>query len=152
MDKNKNKNKRKRSKKTSTSSSSSTSTQKVHSSTITELSSRYYTLIPHEFGFKVPPPINSEELLKEEMKLIEALSEIEVASRLLATDKNSKINKHPIDKHFDLLKCSMKSISSSTDEYKMLVNYVKLVESWHNLSMFCANEEPTFVQDITNLA
>jgi len=127
-----NKSKKSKKKRTRSSSSSSSSSQKVHSLTITELSSRYYTLIPHEFGFSVPPPINSEKALNKEMKLIEALSEIEVASRLLAKDKKNKkngIDKHPIDKHFDLLKCSMESISTSCDEFKMLANYVKLTHA-----------------------
>merc|ERR1712129_315616 len=63
---------------------SNKSSYKVNRYALTQLSSTYYTLIPHEFGYRIPPPINSEILLKKEMKLIEALSEIEVASRLLS--------------------------------------------------------------------
>ena len=126
-EKKKNKNKR------ASRSSSSASSRKVSSSAINELSSRYYTLIPHEFGFKLPDPINNEKLLNKEMKLIESLSEIEVASRLLSKNKNSKIEQHPIDKHFDLLKCSMESISSSDSEFKILEKFVSLTHaSTHN--------------------
>merc|ERR1719245_1533090 len=77
---------------------SNKSSYKVNRYALTQLSSTYYTLIPHEFGYRIPPPINSEILLKKEMKLIEALSEIEVASRLLSKDKNGKkeIRENPI--------------------------------------------------------
>ncbi len=37
---------------------------------IAHLSSRYYTLIPHEFGRQRPPLINNRKLLNKEMKLV----------------------------------------------------------------------------------
>eukprot|EP01084_Bolivina_argentea_P299138 515620_1 len=108
---------------------SSKSKRTVYSEGITDLSSAYYTLIPHEFGFKKPPLIDSEQRLNKEMKLIEALSEIEVASRLLAGDKKNKMEKHPLDKHFDLLKCEMESIPARDKEFKMLQKYVALTHA-----------------------
>jgi len=38
--------------------------------TLTDLSSEYYTLIPHDFGFKVPPAIKTSEMLEAEEELL----------------------------------------------------------------------------------
>jgi len=37
---------------------------------IMDLSSQFYTLIPHNFGMKVPPPINTPEMLEAEQELL----------------------------------------------------------------------------------
>ncbi|CAJ1401355.1 unnamed protein product [Effrenium voratum] len=37
---------------------------------LVDLSSEYYTLIPHDFGFKVPPVINTKEMLEAEEELL----------------------------------------------------------------------------------
>merc|ERR1711959_652636 len=37
---------------------------------LNSLSSEYYTLIPHDFGFKVPPEINTQEMLEAEQELL----------------------------------------------------------------------------------
>eukprot|EP00434_Breviolum_minutum_P001435 symbB.v1.2.001263.t1/scaffold65.1/size366479/10 len=37
---------------------------------VLDLSSEYYTLIPHDFGFKVPPVINTKEMVEAEEELL----------------------------------------------------------------------------------
>ena len=109
---------------------SAKSMRKVHSNALRDLSSKYYTLIPHEFGFSVPPPINTEKMLNQEMKLIEALSEIEVASRLLKGDQEKgREELHPCDKHYRLLKSDIQAVDKAGDEFKMLADYVKLTHA-----------------------
>eukprot|EP01006_Ploeotia_vitrea_P052453 TRINITY_DN67689_c12_g5_i1.p1 TRINITY_DN67689_c12_g5~~TRINITY_DN67689_c12_g5_i1.p1 ORF type:complete len:572 (-),score=151.96 TRINITY_DN67689_c12_g5_i1:109-1617(-) len=44
--------------------------KKQNRSAINELSSRYYTLIPHTFGRKVPPAIATKEMLNEQVELL----------------------------------------------------------------------------------
>lgn len=37
---------------------------------INELSSKFYTVIPHDFGRNVPPPINTIEKLRQRMDML----------------------------------------------------------------------------------
>ena len=37
---------------------------------LTELTSRFYTLIPHDFGRQRPPVINNLELVREKMDML----------------------------------------------------------------------------------
>jgi len=37
---------------------------------LSELSSRFYTIIPHDFGRRVPPVINDEETLRKKFDML----------------------------------------------------------------------------------
>lgn len=69
---------------------------------LAQLSSKFYTLIPHSFGMiatnfiimrkgthtlflgrTVPPVINNNEKLKQKMRMLEALADIEIATKLM---------------------------------------------------------------------
>lgn len=54
------------------------------SGALADLTSRYYTLIPHIFGRAAPPVINTVGRLKREAELIESLGEMEIASEIIA--------------------------------------------------------------------
>eukprot|EP01084_Bolivina_argentea_P316272 548167_1 len=111
--------------------------QKKKSNNLKQLSLSYYELIPHEFGFRIPPSINTEKLLHKETLLIQLLSDIEVAIRL--TENNFAMS---VEQHFELLKCDMESINKSSVEFKMLNDYMKLTHAeTHNrykLEIECA--------------
>ncbi|CAE7416412.1 PARP2 [Symbiodinium natans] len=47
-----------------------TALAKKNDKQLTDLSSEYYTLIPHDFGFKVPPAIKTREMLEAEEELL----------------------------------------------------------------------------------
>merc|ERR1712003_187296 len=61
---------------------------------LNDLSSDFFTVIPHDFGFQNLSNfiINTEERLKEKITMIEALADIEVAHRMLDTGKAANIN------------------------------------------------------------
>lgn len=61
---------------------------RTQSETLAYLTSRYYTLIPHIFGRATPPVINTVDRLKREAELIESLSEMEIASDIIASVPN----------------------------------------------------------------
>lgn len=46
------------------------SAKKRDQTKLDNLSSQYYTLIPHDFGFKVPPAISTKEMLESEAELL----------------------------------------------------------------------------------
>ena len=51
---------------------------------LADLSSRYYTIIPHVFGRKQPPVINNVPHLKREAELIQSLGEMEIAAEIIS--------------------------------------------------------------------
>jgi len=52
---------------------------KSSSSTLSKLTSQFYTRIPHDFGMTRPPVISSLEAVKEEYELLESLRQITIA-------------------------------------------------------------------------
>ena len=87
-------------------------------------SNRFYTLIPHDFGMQKPPLLDNEDIIKMKTSMLDSLMEIEVAYSLLKTTDDDK-GKDPIDAHFEKLKTKMEVLSKDTDEFKMLVEYVR---------------------------
>ena len=66
-----------------------------------DLSSQYYSIIPHDFGRNRPTPINSEAQLKAEMDLVETLGNMQISNAILkdtAFPKDQQGNIiHPLD-------------------------------------------------------
>jgi poly [ADP-ribose] polymerase len=76
-----------------------------------ELSSQFYSIIPHtsdgDRGTRtVLPPINTAKMLKDKIEMIEALGEIELASRVIDT-KAAVFDMHPIDARYAQLKTKL---------------------------------------------
>ena len=100
------------------------SRKKRRQKNLTNLSSAYYTMVPHVFGMKTPPTINTKKMLSKELKLVESLLEIEIATRLLKGENKDNIE-HPIDRHYNSLKCELNTMNKTDKMYKNIVKYVK---------------------------
>src|SRR5439155_9602433 len=78
---------------------------------INDLSSRFYTLIPHAFGRRVPPPINTLELLQKKFDMLNVLNDIEIALGLEKKDdkeeKETELLPHPADQNYQKLKADL---------------------------------------------
>ncbi|XP_045663210.1 protein mono-ADP-ribosyltransferase PARP3 isoform X3 [Ursus americanus] len=87
-----------------------------------ELSSRFYTVIPHNFGRNRPPPINSPELLQAKKDMLLVLADIELAQTLQASPEEEKVEEapHPLDRDYQLLKCQLQLLDPEAAEYKGL--------------------------------
>ena len=93
------------------------------------LSSDFYTLIPHDFGRKLPPAIDSLDEVKLKIDLLEVLADIEISQKLQAEKKKNaktrggtKLNS--LDVQYNLLSIRMDPLSESTDEFKIIEKYV----------------------------
>jgi poly [ADP-ribose] polymerase len=64
---------------------------------------RFYTLIPHDFGLKKPPLLDSEEIIKTKTQMVDNLLEIEVAYSLLQDEQTGD----PIDTNYHKLKTDL---------------------------------------------
>ncbi len=96
---------------------------------INDLSSRFYTLIPHAFGRKVPPPINTIELLHKKVEMLNVLNDIEIA--LGMEKKESKVAQqedlrpHPADENYAKLKADLAWVDPSTREFEIVKTYME---------------------------
>ncbi|VDN40316.1 unnamed protein product [Dibothriocephalus latus] len=60
-------------------------------------STHFYTLIPHDFGLKAPPLLDSLDVIKTKSRMLEDLLEMEVAYSLMKTDDRDV---NPLDDHY----------------------------------------------------
>ncbi|KAK2860775.1 hypothetical protein Q7C36_004941 [Tachysurus vachellii] len=88
-----------------------------------EACNEFYTRIPHDFGLRPPPIIRSDEELMEKTALLEALSDIEIAVRMVQSGSVSDEN--PLDKNYRSLKCLLQPLESHTPEYQVIVRYLQ---------------------------
>ncbi|KAM7040859.1 protein mono-ADP-ribosyltransferase PARP3-like [Acridotheres tristis] len=72
-----------------------------------ELSSRFYTIVPHNFGWARPPTINSPELLRAKKDMLLVLANIELAQSLqtqkMKEEEEEKEVAHPQDQDKSLV-------------------------------------------------
>uniref|UniRef100_A0A8C4HIV1 Poly [ADP-ribose] polymerase n=1 Tax=Dicentrarchus labrax TaxID=13489 RepID=A0A8C4HIV1_DICLA len=97
-------------------------------SQILDLSNRFYTLIPHDFGMKKPPLTQilypTEQYAPAKVQMLDNLLDIEVAYSLLrggAQDNESD----PIDINYEKLKTKIEVVDKTTREAEIIMQYVK---------------------------
>lgn len=97
---------------------------------ITELSSRFYTLIPHAFGRRVPPPIDSHDLLQKKFDMLNVLGDIEIAlgmqNKASDNGKEEDLLPHPADENYKKLKADLEWVDPSTKEFAFIKKYMEM--------------------------
>ncbi|XP_046383121.1 poly [ADP-ribose] polymerase [Ischnura elegans] len=89
-----------------------------------DASNRFYTLIPHDFGMENPPLLNSEELIKSKIEMLESLMEIEIAYNLMKSYDGDS-SKHPVEHHYEKLKTDIEVVDKESEMFGILQKYVK---------------------------
>eukprot|EP00271_Cylindrocystis_brebissonii_P016170 TRINITY_DN3942_c0_g1_i1.p1 TRINITY_DN3942_c0_g1~~TRINITY_DN3942_c0_g1_i1.p1 ORF type:complete len:968 (-),score=323.57 TRINITY_DN3942_c0_g1_i1:521-3424(-) len=96
---------------------------------LSQLSSDFFTVIPHDFGFKKMREfiIRDKQTLKKKLEMVEALAEIEVAAKVMKGPKADadKEPVHPADEHYERLQCQMEPLEEGSEEMKMVKAYLK---------------------------
>ncbi|XP_048756021.2 protein mono-ADP-ribosyltransferase PARP3-like [Ostrea edulis] len=96
---------------------------------MTELSSKFYTVIPHDFGRKVPPLIDTQDIIRRKYDILLVLSDIEIAQSLEKEEEKfvAGLTKlpHPLDVKYELLKCDLKLVDPKSKEFKVLETYAR---------------------------
>jgi len=107
-------------------------------SVLSDLTSEFYTIIPHDFGRTRPPVINTKVLLKKKIEMVESLADIEIATTILKNQK-VEITENPIDTNYKSLHCNLAPLNDKSDEYNMIEMYVKnthgKTHSWYDLEI-----------------
>ncbi|WMV43070.1 hypothetical protein MTR67_036455 [Solanum verrucosum] len=90
-----------------------------------DLSSQFYTVIPHDFGFKKMREfvIDTPQKLKHKIEMVEALAEIEVATKLL--EDNTDIQEDPLYYQYEQLRCKLVPVEVGSQEFLMIESYMK---------------------------
>ncbi|XP_012711257.2 poly [ADP-ribose] polymerase 2 [Fundulus heteroclitus] len=87
-----------------------------------EACNQFYTRIPHDFGLKTPPMINTEEDLKKEIALLEALSDIQIAVKMAQSNAGS--DEHPLDRQYRSMQCQLQHLEPSSNDFKVIEKYL----------------------------
>lgn len=88
-----------------------------------KLSSDFYTVIPHDFGFQKMRNfiIDTQPKLKRKLEMVEALGEIEVATKLL--ESGGEDEDDPVYTHYEKLNCSLEPLEHNSEEFGWIKEY-----------------------------
>ncbi|KAK3542329.1 hypothetical protein QTP86_022480 [Hemibagrus guttatus] len=97
---------------------------KASEALILDLSNRFYTLIPHDFGMKKPPLLNNLDYIQAKVQMLDNLLDIEVAYSLLRGGAEDN-KKDPIDINYEKLRTKIEVVDKSSEEAQIIQQYVK---------------------------
>ncbi len=110
-----------------------------------ELSSRFYSALPHDFGRRRPPVINSLDMLQQAFDKCNILLDIEKANQLMESAEQKEVNSekkvlpHPTDAQYNSLGADLTLVDRNSTEYKRVLDafnttgensYMNLVNLW----------------------
>uniref|UniRef100_A0A6J0V640 Poly [ADP-ribose] polymerase n=1 Tax=Pogona vitticeps TaxID=103695 RepID=A0A6J0V640_9SAUR len=82
----------------------------------------FYTRIPHDFGLKTPPLINTDQALREKTQLLEALSEIRIGIKAVQSEQLDQ--EHPLDRSYRGLGCEIQPLEKDSPDFQVLERYL----------------------------
>ncbi|XP_044137189.1 poly [ADP-ribose] polymerase 2-like [Bufo gargarizans] len=124
---------------------------------LVEACNEFYTRIPHDFGLKTPPLIRTVQELVLKVRLLEALSDIQIAVKLASLDLRS--HEHPVDRQYRQLHCNLEPLDKKSSEFQLIERYLQSTHGpTHNdytmtlLNVFCVQKETEdrFREDLPN--
>eukprot|EP00005_Dracoamoeba_jomungandri_P005506 CAMPEP_0174260434 /NCGR_PEP_ID=MMETSP0439-20130205/9708_1 /TAXON_ID=0 /ORGANISM="Stereomyxa ramosa, Strain Chinc5" /LENGTH=570 /DNA_ID=CAMNT_0015344681 /DNA_START=41 /DNA_END=1750 /DNA_ORIENTATION=+ len=103
---------------------------------LVDLTSRFYTEIPHAFGRRKPPVIRDMEHLQQKKDMLNVLGDIEIAQELekLAKEgeKGSGEVPHIMDINYGQLKADVTPLDKNSDTYQILERYLEATKGGYN--------------------
>ncbi|XP_059184953.1 protein mono-ADP-ribosyltransferase PARP3 [Centropristis striata] len=104
--------------------------KKSKHSRLEELSSKFFTTIPHNFGRSRPPVIDNAEIVEKKKEMLMVLADIEVAQTLKSETEKAQEEMietvpHPLDQDYTSLKCRLSLMDKGTETFKIIEKYLK---------------------------
>ncbi|KNC84415.1 hypothetical protein SARC_03377 [Sphaeroforma arctica JP610] len=100
---------------------------------LAELSSLFYTTIPHSFGRSRPPVIDTAVKLQERFDMCDILSDMyetqQNMDKISVNQPTKKIVPHPADQHYLSLKADLKPLDSNSNVYRAIQKYFDVTKS-----------------------
>ncbi|KAF8949348.1 Poly [ADP-ribose] polymerase 2 [Haplosporangium gracile] len=93
-----------------------------------ELSSDFYTVIPHSFGMKAPPVINTAPMVKTKLEMLEALGEIEIAQKLIKDNKKLEeaLAVNLLDQQYASLRLNkLEPMDKESERFKLIEQFAR---------------------------
>ncbi|XP_034022506.1 protein mono-ADP-ribosyltransferase PARP3 [Thalassophryne amazonica] len=102
--------------------------QKGGRARLEELSSKFFTTIPHNFGRNRPPTIDNADIVEKKKEMLMVLADIELAQTLKtetekAQEKMVETVPHPSDQDYVSLKCKLILMDKRSDMFKIIETY-----------------------------
>ncbi|MGH0181317.1 UNVERIFIED_CONTAM: hypothetical protein FKN15_006651 [Acipenser sinensis] len=103
--------------------------KRTSKSKLEELSSKFFTIIPHNFGRMRPPVIDTLEIIAAKKEMLLVLADIELVQSLQAEKDKVKVEEieavpHPLDQNYLLLKCNLSLMAKASKTYKVIQKYL----------------------------
>lgn len=108
---------------------------------LADLSSKFYTYIPHNFSMKHMSNfiINTLEKLKEKLDLIQNLVDINIAKNIVAERRKKqpqkKLATNPLDEKYEALNCQLEVLDSKSEERKIVEKYLENTKEGRKLKL-----------------
>ncbi|CAH1797246.1 unnamed protein product [Owenia fusiformis] len=109
----------------------------VHSELVA-LTSKFYTLIPHDFGRQRPPIITTMEVVRAKMDMLLVLADIELAQAMQKDKKKAPKKKaestkpHPLDEKYEMLNTNLTLLNKKSEEFKIIETYLENTKGYYN--------------------
>ncbi|KAJ5719951.1 poly polymerase [Penicillium malachiteum] len=90
---------------------------------VERLSNQYFTTIPHNFGRNRPPVLATDQQIRKEVELLEALTDMDVANEIMKYSRLTSV--HELDLQFQGLGLKeMSPLEHTSTEFEELANYL----------------------------
>ncbi|KAJ8409345.1 hypothetical protein AAFF_G00235430 [Aldrovandia affinis] len=105
-----------------------------------ELSSKFFTTIPHNFGRNRPPVISDASIVEKKKEMLMVLADIEIAQGLKAESEKAKEEMveevpHPVDQDYLSLNCDLSLVGKDAEEFKVIQAYLTATAGPHGPSI-----------------
>jgi len=91
--------------------------QSQHESRLRDISNEFYALIPHRGEQSI---IKTIDTIKDKSKLLESLTDIEIALRLMREKGEEDLNMNPLDVNYRKLRCEIAPLERYRSEYALI--------------------------------
>lgn len=92
---------------------------------LAELSSQFYTVIPHSFGRQRPPVIGDNVGLQKKMDMLNILSDIEVALEAESTAQKRATVENPLDLNYASLRADLRPLTPDSKSFSVIEKYMQ---------------------------
>ncbi|XP_068598888.1 protein mono-ADP-ribosyltransferase PARP3 [Brachionichthys hirsutus] len=105
-------------------------TQKRGRPRLEELSSKFFTVIPHNFGRSRPPAIDDREVVEKKKEMLMVLADIELAQTLKSETEKAQEEMvetvpHPLEQDYNSLHCRLGLMDADSEIFKIIEKYLK---------------------------
>lgn len=101
---------------------------------VAELSSEFFELIPHSnFSHSTIGPLDDHNQVDKKLRMINDLSEIAVARKILMGATLQGVKMNPLDYCYRALNITLDELKENSEEYSLLYNYYKNTNGNHRI-------------------